>query len=90
MLGLLSVFLGILGHYLRYRLGGGRPVSLGRARRVARKTADLLELVKKKGADRREELVKAVVSQGVPEPLARIVVEEAAARYSLKARRSGG
>jgi len=43
-----------------------------------------LEWTKAKGGDRREELVKAVVSQGVPEPLARIVAEEAAARFSLR------
>lgn len=47
--------------------------------------AGILEHSTVTGGPRREKIVAALIAQGVPEPLARVVVEEAAARYSLKA-----
>jgi len=86
MWGLLAVLFGILRAWLSWRASdpkATRVVSLRKARRLARKMAGMLEGTGS-GSSRRETIVRALIAQGVPEPLARICVEEAAARYALK------
>ena len=86
MWGLLAVLFGILRAWLSWRASDpktGQGVSLRKARRLARKMAEMLEGTGS-GASRRETIVKALIAQGVPEPLARICVEEAASRYAMK------
>lgn len=85
MLGVLSLLLGVLKMFFSARAATGeKGISLRKARALARKMARMLEHVKAKGSDRREEIVRALIAQGVAEPLARIVAEEAAAEFSLR------
>jgi len=86
MWGVLGLIFGIVRAWLSWRAADPKvahTVSLRKARRLARKMAGMLEGTGS-GASRRETIVKALIAQGVPEPLARICVEEAASRYAMK------
>jgi len=86
MIGILSLLLGIARAWLAWRTSAaGRPVSLRQARRSARRMAVMMEHSVVTGGARREKIVAALIGQDVPEPLARICAEEAAARFSLRA-----
>lgn len=85
MLGLLGLVLGIVKMVLGSSAAHGeKGISLRKARRLARKMADMMERASESGAKRREKIVEALVAQGVAEPVARIVTEEAARRFTTK------
>lgn len=85
MLSLLGLVLGIVKMVMGTSAAHGeRGISLRKARKLARKMADMLEESEEAGGVRREEIVAALVAQGVAEPVARIVTEEAARRFTGK------